>query len=215
MLPGVEGSAWQFADTYKGLREAGVDRAIDIVEWGGRPFASLTNLINLPLNRKRAKAIAARIGKYTDEHPDRPITLVGYSGGGGLAVLAVESLDDGVRLDRLILIGAALSPQYDLSIALSRCRDGIVNLYSPGDWIMLGLGTKLFGTIDRVRTESAGHVGFQDAEGQLAKVKGLRQVVWIREWSSLGHDGGHYGWLAQPWARDILAPEIDPALAKK
>jgi hypothetical protein len=112
-------------------------------------------------------------------------------------------------VDRIVLIGAALSPDYDLTDALSHCRRGIVSFYSRRDWLMLGVGTKMFGTIDRRRTVSAGRIGFLGTDGEPARFEGLTQVAWTDAWRDLGHGGGHFGWLARRWVRDVLAPHLD------
>ncbi|GMV97755.1 MAG: alpha/beta fold hydrolase [Phycisphaerae bacterium] len=208
MLPGVESSAWQFAGVVKGLREAGVDQAIDVVEWGDRSSGSISNLTDFRRNQERAVAIAFRITGYQRCYPAAPITLIGYSGGGGLAVLVAEALPDDVQLDRIILIGAAISPDHDLTKAIAHCRRGLVNFYSERDWFMLGWGTSTFGTIDRKKTESAGRRGFLTPEGALREEPGLIQIAWNDRWSALGHNGGHIGWLARPWAQEVLARHV-------
>lgn len=207
LLPGIEGTAWQLRGTVLGLREGGVDRGLEIIAWGSHPFGQLYNLCAIRANRVRAGRIAARIADYQSAHPGAPVTLVGYSGGGGLAVLTAEALPDGVKLDRLILISAAVSPDYDLSGVLARA-DGVLNYYSPRDWLILGLGTRVFGTIDRRRTPSAGRIGFRDASGGLLETPGLTQIAWRPEWQDLGHVGGHVGWLSRAWAREVLAKAI-------
>lgn len=210
MLPGIESSAWQFAGTVAGMREAGVDGAIDVVEWGGRCSNSLRNLTDLERNRERAAAVALRIAGYHATYPDGPITLIGYSGGGGVAVLATEALPDEVMLDRLILIAAAIAPDYDLDEAMVHCREGVINFYSEKDWFVLGIGTRTLGTIDRQKTDAAGRIGFRDTDGSLRAQPGLTQIEWRPSWGAMGHGGGHVGWLAHDWARDVLATQVRP-----
>lgn len=208
MLPGVEGSAWQLSDSVKGLRDAGIDREIKVIPWGSPPFHSIENLSNYAENQMRADRIVACISDFHRAHPDAPLTLVGYSGGGGLAVMVAEVLPVNLNLDRLILIAGAVSPDHDLTKVLARCDHGVVNFYSAADWFILGVGTQMFGTIDRKYTSSAGHVGFLDDNRQLRNVSGLTQIAWELDWIKTGHDGGHIGWLARNWARDYLAPAI-------
>ena len=215
MLPGIESGSWQLEGSIRGLREAGVDRAIEVIEWGERPFASMDNLSNLPANLERAKKMAERIVAYEKEHPQRPVVVVGYSGGGGMAVLTAEALPDGCRIERMILIAAALAPDHDLSKTLGHCRDGLVNFYSEHDVVMLGAGTSLFGTIDRKYTSAAGHVGFRDPGGAMLADKGITQIGWEPSWWWLGHNGMHAGWLASAWSREVLAPRIQPELQSK
>jgi pimeloyl-ACP methyl ester carboxylesterase len=204
MLPGVENSPWQFHGTIRGLREAGIDLAFDIVEWGDGSD-SLENLRDLARNQERARRIAFQLAGYQVSYPDRPVTLIGYSGGAGIAALAAESLPESVCLERLILIGAALSPDYDLSKARSQCRRGVVNFYSERDRWILGLGTLWFGTIDRRKTPSAGCQGFRDSSGALLDFPDLLQAAWRPDWARLGHRGNHVGWLSSRWAREVLA----------
>lgn len=213
LLPGVEGGAWQLDGTVKGLRDGGINGDFDVISWGQRPFGSLDNLTNINANKARSKTIAERITGHQREHPDRPITLIGFSGGGGLAVLVAEALPKDTVLDRLILVGAAISPQHDLREARARFKHGIVNIYSIGDWFILGAGTSVFGTIDRANTASAGHVGFQTKDGKLRVEDGLTQIAWQAKWIATGHDGGHIGWLARPWAEKYLAPIISSGAA--
>ncbi len=208
LLPGIEGGAWQLNGTVRGLRQAGILADFDVIEWGKRPFGSLDNLTNLEANKTRAKQIAARIESHRHEYPERPITLIGSSGGGGLAILVAEALPRQPILDRLILIGAAISPRYELTESLARCKHGIVNMYSANDWLILGAGTSIFGTMDRTKSAAAGHVGFLDSMGNTRNENGLTQIAWQPRWAIVGHDGGHIGWLAGQWAYQYLAPVI-------
>lgn len=208
LLPGIQSQAWYLQSTVDGLREAGLAYDIEIIEWGSHFPGALDNLMNLPKNEKRAADIAEKIAAYRAERPNVPVTLVGYSGGGGLAVLTAEALPDDVRLERLILIAAAVSPRYDLAHALSHTDRGIVNLYSERDVLILGAGTWLFGTIDRKHTKSAGLIGFRDEEDRLIETDRIKQVGWQAEWQELGHYGNHTSWLSGNWSREILAPLI-------
>lgn len=213
MLPGIEGTAWQLRGVVRALREAGVQSAIEIRAWGSHPFCQLYNLCALRANRERAARIAGRIGEYMDRYPGRPVTLFGYSGGGGIAVLTAEALPPERLLDRIVLMSAAVSPSYDPTPIAARTRHGVVNFYSRRDWFFLGMGTSVFGTIDRHRGVSAGRVGFLDPAGRPIEAPGLTQIPWRPEWRDLGHDGGHIGWLSPHWAREVLARVIEPAPA--
>ncbi len=206
MLPGVEGKGWQLTAMIAGLREAEIDHEIEIIPWGRYPLSSLDNLMNIERNRERAQAIAERLTGLMERRHDCQITLLGYSGGGGVAVMSLERLPEEVRISRLILIAPALSPSYDLSAAAAHVERDITCFYSARDTFFLGLGTFVFGTIDRDFTESAGRVGFNNEQGELVAGDRVRQISWQPEWFSLGHWGGHLGWLAKPWAREVLAP---------
>jgi len=214
LLPGVDGPGWQLQPVADGLRQAGCAGPIDILEWGQRPFGTIPNLTALRANRRAASELAERIQRDAREEPSRPIVLVGFSGGGGMAVFVAEALEGPVRLERLILVSPALSPQYDLRAAIAHCRRGVVSFYSRGDWLIVGAGTRVFGTMDRRFSPSAGNVGFQDAGGGILRLEGLVQIAWQPDWVlKYGHDGGHFGWLSETWAREVLAPQIVSAEA--
>jgi hypothetical protein len=79
--------------------------------------------------------------------------------------------------------------------------------WSPFDVFILGVGTHVFGTVDRVNTVSAGLVGFQkppaaDAE-QYAK---LRQVRWSPLMAPTGNLGGHVGADSPAFLRKYVVP---------
>jgi pimeloyl-ACP methyl ester carboxylesterase len=212
LIPGIAGQESHLRGVRQGLREAGLSRDIDVFTWGSSPLLAIRNLMDLPANRKRAEEMAARLVAFRREHPNEPLTLVGFSGGGGLAILCAEILPDGIMLDRIILVAGAISQDYDLSKVLSHCKDGLINFYSDRDAIV-GWGTAVFGTIDRKQVFSAGHSGFVDEAGRLRRQEKLVQIPWSPAWTQYGHYGGHIGYLSPSWARHILAAQIDPSLA--
>jgi pimeloyl-ACP methyl ester carboxylesterase len=212
LLPGVECTDQSMVGVCRGLREGGVDDAIDFKVWGYRPFGTFRNLPAYELNRDRARRVADTLVRYRATRPGPSIRIIGFSGGGAMALFVAEALPADFGLERIVLLGAALSPTYDFRPALSRCRHGMVNLYSPGDWFMGGWATETFGTMDRKKTSTAGRLGFRDPDGELARADGLTQIPWERQWRALGHDGGHGGWLSAAWAREKLAPEVKTQL---
>lgn len=206
MLPGIEGGAWQLAETRAGLTRAGITDDLIAVEWGVRPLGSLLNLTNIEANRQRARLMADEIARHARDLPGRRIQLVSFSGGGGLAMMVIEALPPDIMLEQVVLMAAAISPETDLTPVLSHSRRGLVNFYSPQDRFMLGWGTRTMGTIDRSKSDAAGYVGFKSPTGDLRVQDRLRQIKWTPEWRRLGHDGGHIGWLSRAWAAEILAP---------
>jgi pimeloyl-ACP methyl ester carboxylesterase len=185
-----------------GLRYmAGVERlpcTIEVFRWGhgfGRWFADLTDVANRDF---QAASVAEAVRRFRAEQPGGPVFLVGKSGGSGVVVKALERLDED-SVERVVLLAPALSPGYDLTTALRAVRREVVVFWSPLDVVILGAGTRVFGTIDRVRTVGAGMVGFivpgpDDPDGekncQYAK---LRQIRWRRGMASSGYFGGHFG----------------------
>lgn len=206
VLPGIEGRSKYNADIARGLDDGGVPCAIQIFDWGrDLPLGSLVNLMDYSGNQHQAHLIAKRIMTYQDEHPGMPVHLVGHSGGGGLAVLALEALPPERKVSSTLLLAAAISPDYDLTEALSGTEKGIWNFYSGSDIGYLRVGTTIFGTIDRKHTSAAGAVGF---ERKYAK---LHSVAYRRAMNNSGHSGSHTGWSKRQFVALWLAPVINAA----
>ena len=209
MFPGVEGGPATLTNAAHGLRDAGVESAIELFDWQ-RPIGGLTNLTLLAENRTKALEVVDRVRDFRDEHPAAPIDLIGYSGGGGMAIFVAEALPPDVRVRNVILAHPALCPTYDLDPTLEHIDGKLVNFYSTGEWVILGLGTTLFGTMDRSVGASAGMTGFQVEKA--AALPDMRRHVEQRAWSpemiSSGHWGDHIGILAREWNRRYVAPYL-------
>lgn len=205
LLPGVECMTWSMRNLMPALTEAGITQAVDLVTWGEEPFGAFRNLLSYEENRDEAARLAERLVRYSEDYPDRPISIIGYSGGAGIALFVAEALPADFMIDRMILLGPAVSPEYDLGPALAHCRNGLINFYGEPDVFTLDWGTSIFGTMDRVKTVAAGKIGFLGSDGALLQRPGLTQVVWRPAWCELGHCGGHDGWIARTWVRQVLA----------
>jgi pimeloyl-ACP methyl ester carboxylesterase len=182
---------------------------VKVVTWGhgfGRWHADLTNAANRDL---RAREIADAVAGYRGEHPDAAVFLVGKSGGTGLVVKALEHLPD-ETVEAAVLLSPALSPKYDLTRALRAVRREMVVFWSPLDLIVLGAGTRIFGTIDRIKTVSAGMVGFRPPAAEnaenVAQYRKLRQVRWRPEMVTTGYLGGHVGPDSPAFLRKYVVP---------
>jgi len=188
------------------VAKAGLPLAVKVVAWGhglGRWHADLTNVEN---HVAQAAAILAEVQGFREGKQDAPVFLVGKSGGTGIVARVLEELREG-SVETAVLLSPAISPGYDLSKALRAVRREAVVFWSPLDLIVLGLGTRIFGTIDRVRSVSAGLVGFRAPEGsdpeQYAK---LRQVRWRPEMAPTGYLGGHVGPDSPAFLRKYVIP---------
>jgi Serine aminopeptidase, S33 len=185
--------------------------SILLFPWGhglGRWHADLTDAVN---RDAKAGLIAETIRTYKTNHPADPVFLVAKSGGSGVVVKALEQLDDH-QIERVVLLAPALSPAYDLTAALRAVRHEIVVFWSPLDLIVLGAGTRLFGTMDRVKTASAGLVGFQLPavdpldQMQTGQYSKLRQIRWQTRMAATGYIGGHFGPDSPAFLRKYVVP---------
>ena len=110
-------------------------------------------------------------------------------------------------IDRLVLVAAAISPDYHVEKRLApHVRQVIVNFYSRLDQTV-NVGTALFGTIDRAHTASAGHTGFRLDDPKLVQIRWKPGMIWS------GHLGTHVFYCSGAWQRKYLLPWVDPDAA--
>jgi hypothetical protein len=193
------------------LRAERLPYAIQLFPWGhgmGRWHADLTDVVN---RDTKAQLIAETIRQFKTVRPSDPVFIVAKSGGSGVVVKALELLDE-QTVERVILLAPALSPGYDLARALRAVRREMVVFWSPLDVLVLGAGTRLFGTIDRVKSVSSGLVGFQipsvddsDPTRNQGYAK-LRQVRWRPRMAATGYFGGHLGPDSPLFLRKYIVP---------
>lgn len=173
-----------------------------------RTRRALANLRAHERNVATARRLAADITAWRRAHPDELVYVVGYSGGGGVASLAVAALPDGVTVDRLVLVAPAIAPTFNVEARLvPHVEELIVNYASPHD-LQVGWGTHTFGTIDRVYTPGAGALGFATTH------RAVLEWRWSPAERSLGHRGDHLSYLTRTWQQARLLPALDPRLGR-
>jgi len=195
----------------------GFSHAVEVCPWGhgfGRWLADLTDVTN---RDAKARSIAEIIKGFKTAWPDEPVYVVAKSAGSGVVVKALELLDQDT-VERVILLAPALSPRYDLSSALHAVRHEMVVFWSPLDVFILGLGTLVFGTIDRVNTAGAGLVGFVVPPGvdrpgtECSAYSKLRQIRWRASMFTTGYLGGHFGPDSPVFLKKFVLPLLRPAV---
>jgi pimeloyl-ACP methyl ester carboxylesterase len=162
ILPGIEGESGANQNVRDGLNNAGLDHSLQIWHWG-RPVPGVgifLNQIDFLGNYIAGARVAERIVKYQNEHPDRPVHIIGHSGGGGIAVFAADAMPEGREVTGVILLSASISSNYNITKALKHCTNGIVNFYNRNDGALLGLATTVLGNVGGARGPSAGLLGF-------------------------------------------------------
>jgi hypothetical protein len=205
-LPGIGGE--RNIDVYmtRGFKEGGFKGDVQIYDWTTSD-KGIDALLALKRNHEQAKLIAGMLTERFDKDPTAPMYLSGHSGGGAVAVWALEALPERVKVNSLLLMSNALSPTYDLTPALRHVSGKAYVFSSYTDDLVLGLGCRLLGTMDGVKTDAAGRIGFTmpptgDA-GQYAK---LVPMPYHPEWKVLDDMGDHVGGMRRRFARMVLAP---------
>jgi hypothetical protein len=187
------------------LRGAGCPQAMETFDWTGG-HRSLTALWRAQHSAEPAAQLADRIASLWRERPGRPIDLTADSSGCGVALAAVASLPPEVRVRTLVLSSPAVSPAYDLRPAFRHVDREIVSFHSDRDWLILWLGTTVFGTADGRHTPAAGWVGFVVPPDASEYAK-LHQIPYDPAWRErFGNTGGHARALSPRFAETMIAP---------
>ena len=208
-VPGIAGEATIDRMLVAGLIEGGFGGRTEIYDWTGQN-PGIAALVNRERNDREARKIAEKVIAHRRQHPGSTIMLTAHSGGTGLVVFALEKLPADVMVDGVLLLSPALSPDYDLSRALARVTGKMYVFSSTLDVFVLGLGTKLFGTIDRNQTDSAGRVGFvkPDDAADPPQYDKLVSCPYEKAWLAYGNLGDHVTVMNRSFSRHILTPLV-------
>jgi hypothetical protein len=204
-FPGIGGEAWFHRSFVRALHTGGFDAEGDVMDWTNNRFP-IRALQAREDNQETAKRFAVDLTKRA--RAGQPIYVTSESGGAAIAVWVLENLPDDVNVEALVMLGPALSKEYDLSRALKHVRGSAYAFTSPYDKWVLSLGTSIFGTMDGLREPAAGCVGFVTPPGaeeaQYAKLVQRRyEAKWFWDY---GRHGGHLDVLSVRFASGYIAP---------
>jgi len=210
ILPGIEGPSIYNESIRKGLYEGGVPFELEIYDWHPHE-AGLWYLFNEPAARRRAAEAAAHVADYMQAHPGEPVFIVGHSAGAGIAVFAAEVLGPSRRIDGIVLMGASLSPTYDLTKALEVSNYRMVSCSGSTDLFIWWMSVAAH-NIDGTKGRAAGQEGFRlpkDATPERREAfLHLEQIRWSPTMITKGNLGGHTGWASSHWVAANIAPII-------
>lgn len=210
VFTGIEGRSFLNVGLLAGLIDGGIRSAVEIVDWTtGNKLFFLLHLRGLTRNLRIAQEQAARIVVYQDQHPGRPVWLVGHSGGGGMSLLIASALPEGRKVTGIVMLATAVSPVIDLQPALDRVETSIWNYYSWFDVLFLILGTTVAGTVDGRHGPAAGAVGLRSESARQAMAAGrLQQVGWRWRMLLQFNPGEHFGCVHRVFVAEEIAPLI-------
>lgn len=206
MYPGNDGGSTEMIGFYTGLREAGIDQAIESTRWTLPLESTVSRDIFWLRFPAWAKQEAERLALYQLTHPSTPVTLLGFSSGGMAAIQVAEQMPWGTAVDRVLLLSPGVSPDYDLRPMLEKVRDRVIVYWSPREAGLGGALLSFMGTVDGNYTTAAAISGFNQEHEK------LEQIEWSEDMASLGNYGDHidYFWNI-PWIREYVAKWIAPA----
>lgn len=199
----------------RGLTATNEPSAVLRFHWQTGLGLVIDHLADVDYKRTRARQLAAEIVAFAAIHPDAPIGLIAHSAGSAVAIFALEELPPNIKLHRIVLLGASISADYDLTSALAHVGDKLYVFVSPAD-PMLSLAVPLVGTADR-STEpapSAGLNGFRLPNGASALTRQLyaeriETIPWRPDFATNGYRGGHFDVLNPDFVSAHIAPLFD------
>lgn len=215
ILDGVGGFQFTPAMVRLMLREQERDLCTVLFDWQfGLVGEIWTDLMWHRRNQLMGRKLARKLLAFRREHPTTTLHLLAISGGAGVALFACERLRGRRIIDTLVLGCPAMSPDYNLAPALSAVNHAYA-LVSRRDSVVLGFGTRLFGTTDRRHVRAAGMVGFVQPAGLCGRdrqiYQRMQQIRWTPSLRALDHGGGHSGWISPAFLREHLLPLLHQA----
>ena len=198
------GVRWGRCEAASGLRRAGFKGQFLFWQWDPtwRAMLILPTIAAAKFLDRQARRLTGHIAELRRTFPDRPIHLMGYSCGSYVAVRSLELLPRDVQVDSLVILAGAFSPWRDLTAAADRVRGPVIVSSSVLDMVV-GLGTVVVGTADRVHTPSIGTLGYHGPS--CGKIVSLR---WRPAWIRWGHWGSHFTAPAERFMAECIAPAI-------
>jgi len=179
----------------KGMLDAGYTGAAEIFRWNTGMGVVADQDSSVEYKRGKASECAQRIQRYAREHPGAPVTLVGLSAGTAVTVFVLEALPPACPVENVILCGASIASDYDLTRALQRVRNRMYVFTSERDAVLAFL-VPIAGTADREAGSipAAGLSGFRmpvrasaETRTQYAKVA---YIGWKPEFARYGDSAG-------------------------
>jgi hypothetical protein len=177
-----------------GLRLAKLPHRAVHFRWQHGPKALLTfaDLWRTSHHQGSADRLAGMIRETRMRYPGEPIHVMAHSAGSAITAYALERLTLEEAITSAVFVGSGLSPGYDLTACMKRCRAGMLTVESWLDFFYLGIGTSVLGSCDRHWGPAAGMVGFR------AEYPRLTRIRWRPRFVREGWIGGHLS-EASPW----------------
>ena len=195
-----------------GLLEAGYAGACEMFTWQTGLGAVADQDIDVAYKRQKAGELADRIREYRKEQPDAPVNLIGMSAGTAVAVFTAEAMPEDCPLDTVVLLGASIGSNYDLTKALRHVRGKLYIFTSPNDGV-LALLMVVTGTADRQPGSAAGATGFVIPAGATEETRNLYAeklvtIAWTKEFERAGNYGHHLDNVNKDFIRNYVAPVV-------
>jgi hypothetical protein len=194
-----------------GLLAGGYPGAAEMYSWETGDGLLTDQDASVAYKRSKAGGLAAEIHERLTNNPGPPVSILSFSAGAPEAVFALEALPETVQVDRVVMLGASISEDYDLTEALKRIKDKMY-LYTSTEDQMLGFLMKFSGTADRrFHDPGAGITGFILPKGATEETRRLYAskivaIPWDKSFERDGDYGHHFDNVKMPFIRDYVTP---------
>jgi len=199
----------------RGLDEAGYTGEFRTFRWETGLGVVVDQEESVRYKKDKAAALAAKIRQDRQANPHSPIHLIGLSAGSAVVVYTLEALAGDCSVDTVVLLGASLAADYDLTAALRHVKGELYVFTSDHDEVLRML-VPVTGSADRryVGADLAGLRGFHMPPGASAETRRLyakvTNIAWEHEFAKDGDLGGHTGATRPRFVQHYIAPLLIP-----
>ena len=173
----------------EGFLEAGYSGAGEMFSWETGKGLTADQKASVKYKRQKAQRLAGRIEKHVATYPGAPVGLLGFSAGTAEVIFALEVLPEKTQVDTVVLLGASISHDYDLTEMLKRVK-GKMYIYTSTHDRMVGFFMKFTGTTDRKYGDQGADIhGFVLPKGANAETRKLYAdkivtIKWTKEFET-------------------------------
>ncbi len=194
-----------------GFLEAGYLGAGEMFSWETGKGLEADQVASMKYKRQKAQELADRIEQHMAKFPGTPVGLLGFSAGTAEVIFALEDLPVESQVDTVVLLGASISHDYDLTEMLKRVKGKVYIFTSTRDF-MVGVLMKFTGTTDRKYHDAGADIhGFAlpvgaNEETRMLYANKLVTIKWEKEFKKDGDFGHHFDNIKMEFIRDQVAP---------
>ena len=211
LLPGILGEQIWDRRISLGIQQSGFPCDTEIYDWTNGPLMMVSNIGG---DHGETLKLIRSIHRFRKDFPQRPLILIGHSGGCRMVVRVLEELGDQPLVDRAVLLSPGLESTYDLRQALRGTQSGIVTFYSNLDFPVSAPLTFAKGITQFRLDASAATFGFKtprnlSPEDSENYSRMLIQRGYRAKMLTSGNAGGHFGWTVPRFDAGYIVPWLN------
>lgn len=195
----------------EGFIQAGYTGAGEMYSWETGKGMMADQKASVKYKRQQAHVLAERVKQHEKDYPGSPVGMLGFSAGTAEVVYALEDFPEDVMVDTVVMLGASITHDYDLTEALKRIK-GKMYVYTSTRDRMVGFFMKFSGSADRkYHDEGADIHGFVLPDGANEETRKLYAdkivtIKWNKKFKKDGNYGHHFDNVKMEFIRDHVAP---------